>query len=115
MPMVEYYTNRDMNPKTKDVAIREVADYVYNVFKYYLVKYLGLFDIFYRYRVSLMQNKPIDDIPGLGLLLQKLEHNAFNPTVHRLSDFGVPFKLVNYYDDTTKIKQFDRIVRCIRY
>ena len=37
MSMVEYYANRDMNPKTKDVAIREVADYVYNVFKCYLV------------------------------------------------------------------------------
>ena len=52
-----------------------------------------------------MQNKPIDDIPGLELLLQKLEYNAFSPSVRRLSDFGVPFKLVNYYDDTTvKIK-----------
>lgn len=109
LSMVDYYTTRE-NPMTKDAAIREVADYVYNVFKYYLVKYLGLFDVFYRYRVSILKNKPMDDIAGLGLLLQRLEYNALNPTARRLSDFGVPFKLVRYYDDegTIKTKTFDK-------
>lgn len=109
LSMVAYYTTRE-NPMTKDAAIREVADYVYNVFKYYLVKYLGLFDIFYRYRVSLLQNKPMEEISGLGLLLQRLEYNALNPTARRLSDFGVPFKVVTYYDDENKFKtkSFDK-------
>ena len=48
--MVDYYTTRRNPPKTKDEAIRTVADFVYNVFKYHLVKYLGLFDVFFRYR-----------------------------------------------------------------
>ena len=60
--MVKYYTDRKNSPKTKDEAIRTVADYVYNVFKYHLVKYLGVFDIFYRYRISTMQNKEIDEM-----------------------------------------------------
>lgn len=106
--MIEYYTTKDTKPLSKDAAIRTVADYVYNVFKYHLVKYLGLFDVFYRYHVSLLQKSPIDDVAGLGLLLQKLEYNALNPTARRLSDFGVPFKLVNYYDgNATKTKDFD--------
>ena len=45
MSMVDYYTTRRNPPKTKDEAIRTVADFVYNVFKYHLVKYLGLFDV----------------------------------------------------------------------
>jgi len=109
LSMVNYYITRE-KPSTKDVAIREVADYVYNVFKYHLVKYLGVFDIFYRYRVSKLKNKPMDEIPGLGLLLQRLEYNALNPTARRLSDFGVPFRLVRYYDDesSAKVKSFDK-------
>lgn len=109
LSMVKYYTDRKNSPKTKDEAIRIVADYVYNVFKYHLVKYLGVFDIFYRYRISIMQNKEIDEISGLGLLLQKLEYNALNPKARRLSDFGVPFKIVNYYDSAEKgRKNFDK-------
>lgn len=107
--MVSYYTNRNNSPKTKDEAIRTVADYVYNIFKYHLVKYLGLFDIFFRYHISKLEKKDIDDVPGLGLLLQKLEYNALNPIARRLSDFGVPFSLVKFYDDgTIGTKNFDR-------
>lgn len=109
LSMVKYYTGRKNSPKTKDEAIRTVADYVYNVFKYHLVKYLGVFDIFYRYRISIMQNKEIDEISGLGLLLQKLEYNALNPKARRISDFGVPFKVVKYYDsDGREKKSFDK-------
>ena len=109
MGMVKYYTEESEAPLSKDKAIRKVAESVYNVFKYYLVKYLGIFDMFYRYRVSLLQNKPMEDISGLGLLLQRLEYNALNPKARRLSDFGVPFKLVTYYDENEfKTKSFDK-------
>jgi hypothetical protein len=109
LSMVSYYTNRSYSPKTKDDAIRTVADYVYNVFKYHLVKYLGIFDVFYRYRVSILLDIDMEDVPGLGLLLQKLEYNALNPRARILSDFGVPFKVVKYYDDgSTRRKDFDK-------
>ena len=68
MSMVNFYTTRRSQPKTKDEAIRTVADFVYNVFKYHLVKYLGLFDIFYRYRVSILEEVDMDSVTVLFLL-----------------------------------------------
>lgn len=109
LSMVDYYIDRNKSPKTKDAAIRLVADYVYNVFKYHLVKYLGIFDVFYRYRISILQDVNMEDVPGLGLLLQKLEYNALNSKARKLSDFGVPFKIVSYYDGEDKQKKnFDQ-------
>lgn len=109
MSMVDYYTTRRNSPKTKDEAIRQVADFVYNVFKYHLVKYLGLFDVFFRYRISLLENVDMDSVPGLGLLLQKLEYNALSPTARKVSDYGVPFKLIDCYDSQEEYdkEQFD--------
>lgn len=96
--MVRFYTDRQDQPKTKDEAVRTVADFVYNVFKYHLVKYLGLFDILYRYHISKVKDINIENVAGLGLLLQKLEYNALSPTARKVSDYGVPFKLVDCYD-----------------
>ena len=108
LSMVRYYTDREASPKTKDEAVRTVADFVYNVFKYHLVKYLGLFDVFYRYHVSKLRNVNIDDIAGLGMLLQKLEYNALSATARKVSDYGVPFKLIDCYDSESYDKgQFD--------
>ena len=109
LSMVQYYVKRKDNSKTKDEAIRQVADFVYNVFKYHLVKYLGLFDIFFRYQISKSENIAMEDVAGLGLLLQKLEYNALSPTARRISDYGVPFKLIDCYDSKTQYDkgQFD--------
>jgi len=109
LSMIDYYTVEKESPLDKDKAIRRVSDYVYNVFKYHLVKYLGLFDVFYRYNVSLRTNRNIEDVPGIAILLQKLEYNALNPNARRLSDFGVPFRLVSYYDQDSlpRQKRFD--------
>lgn len=79
-------------------AMRETSDLVYNVFRYQLVKYLGVFDIMYKYIKSIKTGKLIDEITGITLLLQKLEHNAFSENARILSDYGVPFNVVKYYD-----------------
>ncbi len=109
LSMVQYYVERQNNPKTKDEAIRTVADYVYNVFKYHLVKYLGLFDVFFRYHVSKSEHINMEDVTGLGLLLQKLEYNALSPVARKVSDYGVPFKLIDCYDSKGSYdkRQFD--------
>ena len=109
LSMVQYYVERQNNPKTKDEAIRTVADYVYNVFKYHLVKYLGLFDVFFRYYVSKSEHINMEDVTGLGLLLQKLEYNALSPVARKVSDYGVPFKLIDCYDSKAPYdkRQFD--------
>ena len=87
----------------------KVADFVYNVFKYHLVKYLGLFDVFFRYQISKSENISMEDVAGLGLLLQKLEYNALSPNARKVSDYGVPFKLIDCYDSKTPYDkgQFD--------
>jgi len=74
-----------------------------------LVKYLGLFDVFFRYRVSVLENVDMDSVPGLGLLMQKLEYNALSPTARKVSDYGVPFKLIDCYDSQAEYdkEQFD--------
>lgn len=112
--MVRFYTDRQEQTKTKDEAVRTVADFVYNVFKYHLVKYLGLFDILYRYHISKVKGIDIENVAGLGLLLQKLEYNALSPTARKVSDYGVPFKLVDCYDSKVYDKgNFDAYERHI--
>lgn len=51
----------------------------------------------------------IESVSGLGLLLQKLEYNALSPKARKVSDFGVPFKLIDCYDSQTEYDkdQFD--------
>lgn len=90
LSMVEFYVKRPGSPKTKDEAMRQVADYIYNVFKYHLVKYLGLFDVFFRYQVSKIEGIDMEDVAGLGLLLQKLEYNALSPNARKVSLNGTP-------------------------
>ena len=109
LSMVDFYVKRSDSPKTKDEAMRQVADFVYNVFKYHLVKYLGLFDVFFRYYVSKVEKTDMEEVAGLGLLLQKLEYNALSPNARKVSDYGVPFKLIDCYDSVAPYNkdQFD--------
>ena len=90
-----------------DDAMRNTADMIYNVFKYQLVKYLGVFNLVYQYVMSQKDGVSIDEIAGITALLQKLEYNAFNSKALILSDYGVPFKLVEYYDAPNGRKNFD--------
>lgn len=90
-----------------DEAMRNTADMVYNVFKYQLVKYLGVFNLIYQYTVAQQKGIKPEEVSGITTLLQKLEYNAFNSKALILSDYGVPFKLVDYYDDPNGRKNFD--------
>lgn len=101
--MLNFY-NKRMN---YNEAMRRVAYMIYNVFKYQLVKYLGVFNLMYQYILSRDSGKALDEIPGITILLQKLEHNAYSTTALILSDYGVPFKLIDYYDDENVKKNKD--------
>lgn len=107
LSMLSYYTNTLETPLSKDEAMRRVSSNVYTLFKYNLVKYLGIFDIFYRYKISELTGKNIDEISGIGLLVKRLEYNAISQNARIISDFGVPFKLVSYYDNSNIRKHFD--------
>lgn len=84
-----------------DSAMRETAELIYNTFKYQLVKYLGVFNLMYKYYISKIENKPLEETSGIDILLIKLEYNAFSEEAKIASDYGVPNKIVAYYDAKT--------------
>lgn len=92
-----------------DQAIRESSKFVYNTLKYQLVKYLGVFNILYKYIRSKRENKK--DVAGIDKLLSKLEHNAFTKAGKLASDYGVPYQIVNYYDTLDKNPQIAQQIR----
>lgn len=103
--IVDYYV-KEQN-KNKDMAIRITAKLIYTIFKYHLVKYLGVFDLLYRFHYSKIYKRNFDDVTGIKILLQKLEYNALTDIGRKLSDYGVPFELVKYYDGSVTTKNFD--------
>jgi replicative superfamily II helicase len=97
--------------KKIDAAIRETSEFVYNTLKYQLVKYLGVFNVMYKFHLSEQNSKPFDEITGIDKLLVKLEYNALSQEGRVASDYGVPSNIVEYYenpDRSEKIKaRFD--------
>ena len=103
--MVEYQIkNKGMN---MDRAMRYVADTVYNTFKYQLVKYFGTFDILYRFVQSKERQCDMEDVKSISFLLQKLEYNATNERAKKVSDYGVPFKIIKKYEDPSVQVEYD--------
>lgn len=102
--LVNYEVNVKNN--TYDVAIRHSADFVYNILKYHVVKYLGVFDLMYKYINAQASNCNMDDIPGIDRLLSKLEYNAFSEKGRIASDYGVSKNLLDYYEciETNEIR-----------
>jgi hypothetical protein len=84
--------------KSIDEAIKETAEFVYNMLKYQVVKYLGVFNIMYKFHISTQTNKPFIDVSGIDRLLTKLEYNALTENGRIASDYGVPSKVVDYYE-----------------
>ena len=102
---VDYYVEKQR--LSKDKAISKTSKLIYTTFKYHLVKYLGVFDLLYRFHYSQVYRKDFDNVIGIQILLQRLEYNALTNTGRKLSDFGVPFELVRYYDRVVENKNFD--------
>lgn len=85
--------------KKIDAAIRETAEFVYNTLKYQLVKYLGVFNIMYKFHLSEQKSKAFTEITGIDKLLVKLEYNALSQEGRVASDYGVPSNIVEYYEN----------------
>ena len=105
--LIEYKVNKQNSDI--DSAVRETADFVYNILKYELVKYLGVFDLMYRYVISEKQCISMIETSGISKLLQMLEYNALSDNARIVSDYGVPFSVVKYYEskDLRIKKSFD--------
>lgn len=93
---------------TTDEAIRESSTFIYNTLKYQLVKYLGVFNLIYKFHESKMENKDLEDIKGIDRLLKKLEYNATSELGKIASDYGVPSKIIEYYDDIENSKDIKK-------
>jgi replicative superfamily II helicase len=85
--------------KSVDEAISKTAEFVYNTLKYQVVKYLGVFNIMYKFYISQQTKQPIEEVSGLDRLLTKLEYNAFTEKGRIASDFGVPHSIIEYYEN----------------
>jgi len=98
-----------LKAEKRDKAIRDTSDMVYNVLKYQLVKYIGIFDLMYKCAESQRLSKPIDEISGITKLVKKLEYSVLSENARILSDFGVPYKIIEFYEnnDSHTQKNFD--------
>lgn len=86
--------------KSVNDAISETSEFVYNILKYQVVKYLGVFNIMYKLSISKKTNLPYDEISGIDRLLTKLEYNALTEFGRIANDFGVPSSIVDYYENS---------------
>lgn len=82
-----------------DRAIRTTADFIYNKLKYHLVKYLGIFNLIYKYRVSQTLKCEIDDVTEFDRLLSKFEYNAYTEKGKMASDYGAPDNVIKYVEN----------------
>ena len=103
MGSVNYKINEQNKPT--DEAIRTSSQFVFNILKYQLVKYLGVFNLMYKFLESQIHNKNFDDITGIDKLLIKLEYNATSENGKLASDYGVPNKIIEYYDNEENREQ----------
>lgn len=94
--------NKEKRKLKTDEAIREASQFIYNTLKYQLVKYLGVFNIMYKFIESKRTNVDINKIVGIDKLLRKLEYNATSELGKLASDYGVPSKIIDYYDNEEK-------------
>lgn len=91
-------------------AVRNTSKLTFNLFKYHLVKYLGIIDILLKYRMSKIYNCNIEDIKtSIAKLISLLEYNCIDENAKKISDYGVPFKVIKYLNsnDETIRRQFD--------
>lgn len=88
-----------------DEAIRDTGDFVYNILKYQLVKYLGVFDLMYRYIRTMKNGLELDKVIGINKLLQILEYNALSDKARLVSDYGAPFNVIKSYEDNADDSQ----------
>jgi len=93
---VNYYIAKE---KDVDKGIRRAADFVFNMLRYQVVKYFGLFNLFYKQFESTRKGVNADEVNGIEALLLRLEYSADTRLGRRVSDIGASFNVVKYYDE----------------
>lgn len=120
---IQYHVGKG---KSIDEAIKKTAEFVYNILKYQTVKYLGVFNLMYKFYISQNTVQNFDDVSGIDTLLLKFEYNALTDEGRIASDYGVPSNIVEYYEnsneqakikaefDNYELKSFDKVERIIK-
>jgi ERCC4-related helicase len=120
---VQYHLDKG---ETIDKAMQITAKFVYNTLKYQTVKYLGVFNLMYKFFISKRDNQNFGDVTNLDRLLLKFEYNALTDEGRIASDYGVPSKVIDYYENTDRqvnikngfdnyeLKSFEKVERIIR-
>lgn len=90
-----YYINKEQDV---DKGVRKAANFVFNILRYQVVKYFGLFNLLYKHFDATSAGVNIDDVSGIEALLLRLEYSADTKLGRRVSDIGASFKVVEYYD-----------------
>lgn len=94
-----------------DRAIRNVSKIVFNIFRYELVKYVGIIDLIYRTIISKKSGESIDEVQGFSRILSYLEYGAFTEKGRKISDFGVPYNVVRYIEQSTrKLDEYESVI-----
>jgi hypothetical protein len=88
------------NKRAVNSAMRISSSLIFNTYKYQLVKYLGVFNLMYKFWASIKQKIDFEKVSGIDKLLIKLEYNAFSSEARTASDYGVPQRIIDYYDST---------------
>lgn len=91
---VNYY----INSMGVDEAVRYAAKFVFNTLRYQVVKYLGLFNVCYKYALAQERNVETREIVGIDSLLMRMEYNTDTPYGRKASDAGAPFAVIDYFD-----------------
>ena len=102
--MVNY--NIDKGEPIQD-AVKNATDFVYNILKYQVVKYFGAFNLMYKFYLSRKENRSFDQIIGIDAILLKMEYNANTEKGRLASDYGVPQKVLEYYDSNNDMSKKD--------
>lgn len=106
---VNYYSQK----VSIDEAVRKSAKFVFNTLRYQVVKYVGLFNLCYKYWIAEQTGANTDDVTGFDSLLMRMEYNASTTLGRKASDSGASFRVVEYYDklfinpDTTAYDDLD--------
>ena len=90
-----YYIRKEQDV---DKGVRKAAEFVFNMLRYQVVKYFGLFNVLYKNFEAANRCVNIDEISGIEALLLRLEYSADTLLGRRASDIGASFKVVEYYD-----------------
>ena len=97
--VVQYELDRG---ESIDNATRKTARFVYTTAKYQLVKYLGVFNVMYKYIRSVEKKADFEETAGVDRLLAKLEYNAITDIGRKVSDYGVPERVLRFYEEDRK-------------